>query len=102
MPPETPQPMVSRRGLLPRRHVSGTPPPDTAPSYPTDLPALVRCLRREVATDDEGVADVDCRAEHHQQRERQQQSGDEHRAVLTAKPSPDARVHGELSPTRLR
>jgi uncharacterized NAD(P)/FAD-binding protein YdhS len=40
---------LSRRGLLPRRHVSGTPPPDTAPSYPTDLTALVRCLRREVA-----------------------------------------------------
>ena len=40
------------------------------------------CLRREVATDDEGVADVDGRADHHQQCERKQQAGNQDRAAL--------------------
>ena len=41
---------LSRRGQLPRRHLAGTPPPDTAlHPYPTDLTALTRSLRREMA-----------------------------------------------------
>jgi len=56
--------------------------------------------RGEIAADDEGVPDVDGGAEHHQQRQRQQQPGDQHRAALVAQPSRRG-VHGELSPMRL-
>ena len=40
---------LSRRGLLPRRHVPDTPPLDTAQTYPTDLAVLVRLVHREAA-----------------------------------------------------
>jgi uncharacterized NAD(P)/FAD-binding protein YdhS len=40
---------LSRRGLLPRRHPPGAPPPDAAHAYPTGLVELTRFLRREVA-----------------------------------------------------
>jgi uncharacterized NAD(P)/FAD-binding protein YdhS len=40
---------LSRRGLLPCRHLAGAPLPDTAQTYPTDLTALTRVLRREMA-----------------------------------------------------
>ena len=58
--------------------------------------------RAEVAADDEGVADVDGGAEHHQQRERQQQPGDQHRAALIAEPRPGARVMASCLRSRLR
>jgi uncharacterized NAD(P)/FAD-binding protein YdhS len=39
---------LSRRGLLPRRHLGGTPLPDNTQPYPADLTELTRFLRAQV------------------------------------------------------
>jgi uncharacterized NAD(P)/FAD-binding protein YdhS len=38
---------LSRRGLLPRRHLAGSPPPEKPQPYPTSPAALTRFLRQE-------------------------------------------------------
>jgi uncharacterized NAD(P)/FAD-binding protein YdhS len=43
---------LSRRGLLPRRHQAGPPPPETSFAYPTSITALTRTLRDEAEVGD--------------------------------------------------
>jgi hypothetical protein len=55
----------------------------------------------EFAADDEGVSDFDAGADS-QEREREQESRDQHRTALVAEPAAYPASHGERPASRLR